>query len=89
MPLYKGLGNWQCGITKPAQTELNLSSYVLNIFQFCESIQKALQAVLVVMATFSECYDEPSQVMQLASSLLNSGKYVIDQELRARQVCRL
>ena len=48
-------------------------------------MQKALQAVIVVMATFSECYDEPSQVMQLASSVLNSGKYVFDQELRARQ----
>ena len=59
---------------------------ILWCFQFCETMQKALQAVLVVMATFSECYDEPSQVMQLASSLLNSGKYVLDQELRARQV---
>ena len=41
---------------------------------------------MVVMATFSECYEEPSHVMQIASSLLNSGKYVVDQELRARQV---
>ena len=49
-------------------------------------MQKVLHAVIVVMATFSECYDEPSQVMQLASSVLNSGKYVFDQELRARQV---
>ena len=60
---------------------------ICDIFQFSQSIQKALQAVMVLMATFSECYEEPSQVMQIASSLLNSGKYVMDQELRARQVC--
>ncbi|WAR05478.1 LIPS-like protein [Mya arenaria] len=49
--------------------------------QFCESIKKALQAVMVVMATFSECYDEPSQVIQVASSLLNSGKYILDEDV--------
>ncbi|XP_052805731.1 hormone-sensitive lipase-like [Mya arenaria] len=54
--------------------------------QFCESIKKALQAVMVVMATFSECYDEPSQVIQVASSLLNSGKYILDEDVRAKQV---
>jgi len=38
------------------------------------------------MATFSECYEEKSQVVQLASSLLNSGKYYVDDHLRAKQV---
>ena len=64
----------------------NVELYILILFQFHHSIQKALKAVNVVMATFSECYEEKSQVVQLASSLLNSGKYYVDDHLRAKQV---
>lgn len=50
-------------------------------------MQKVLQTVVIAMATFSECYEESSQVMQIASSLLNGGKYFADYNLRAKQVC--
>ncbi|XP_060564756.1 uncharacterized protein LOC132723970, partial [Ruditapes philippinarum] len=55
-------------------------------FQFSESMQKVLQMVVIAMATFSECYEETSQVIQIASSLFNSGKYLADYDLRAKQV---
>ncbi|XP_053409256.1 hormone-sensitive lipase-like [Mercenaria mercenaria] len=55
-------------------------------FQFSESMQKVLQMVVIAMATFSECYEETSQVIQIASSLFNSGKYFADYDLRAKQV---
>ena len=41
---------------------------------------------MVVMAAFSECYEEPSQVMQVASSIINSSKYILGEDVRARQV---
>ncbi|KAL5019642.1 hypothetical protein ScPMuIL_002534 [Solemya velum] len=55
-------------------------------FQFCESMQKPLNVVSIAMASFSEGYQETSNMMQLASSLFNSGKYILNPDLRAQQV---
>ncbi|XP_067674831.1 hormone-sensitive lipase-like [Haliotis asinina] len=55
-------------------------------FQFCDSMQRPLHAVAIAMASFSEGYQENSQVMQLATSLVSSGKYWMNPELRAQQV---
>ncbi|OWF53834.1 hormone-sensitive lipase-like [Mizuhopecten yessoensis] len=57
-------------------------------FQFCSSMQKPLNTVGVTMASFSENYlDNRSQLMQLAGTVLSSGKYLLNPELRARQIC--
>lgn len=55
-------------------------------FQFCDSMRKPLLGVVVAMASFSEGYHETSNIMKVACSLLSSGKYILDPELRARQV---
>lgn len=41
---------------------------------------------MVAMASFSEGYQESSHVLQFASSIMNSGKYMMSPELRAEQV---
>ncbi|KAL4228425.1 hypothetical protein ACF0H5_011472 [Mactra antiquata] len=55
-------------------------------FQFSESMQKVLQTVVIAMATYSECYEESSNMIRIASSLLNGSKYMLDNESRAKQV---
>ncbi|ESO99938.1 hypothetical protein LOTGIDRAFT_113239 [Lottia gigantea] len=55
-------------------------------FQFCESMQRPLQMVAIAMASFSEGYQETSQFMQLASTVFNSGKYIMNPDLRGKQV---
>ncbi|KAK6173809.1 hypothetical protein SNE40_017204 [Patella caerulea] len=55
-------------------------------FQFCETMQRPLQMVAVAMASFSEGYQENSQLMKLATSVFNSGKYFLNPELRGKQV---
>ncbi|KAJ8316188.1 hypothetical protein KUTeg_006202 [Tegillarca granosa] len=47
---------------------------------------KPLNVVMVAMASFSEGYQESSHVLQFASSIMNSGKYMMSPELRAEQV---
>lgn len=49
-------------------------------------MQRPLQVVSVAMASFGDGYQETSGLMQFASSLLNSGKYLLDPELRGKQV---
>ncbi|KAL3885275.1 hypothetical protein ACJMK2_025359 [Sinanodonta woodiana] len=58
-------------------------------FQFCNSVHKLVQTLLTIMASFSEGYQEKYSVMKLASSILNSGKYVMDLDLRAKQVTNI
>ncbi|XP_064613572.1 hormone-sensitive lipase-like [Liolophura sinensis] len=58
-------------------------------FQFCESMQRPLQVVSVAMASFGDGYQETSGLMQFASSVLNSGKYLLDPELRGKQVVHM
>ncbi|GAB1604851.1 hormone-sensitive lipase-like isoform X1 [Argonauta hians] len=55
-------------------------------FQFCESMRKPLLCVVVALASFSEGYNESSNFMKFAYSVLSTGKYLLDPELRARQV---
>jgi hypothetical protein len=38
------------------------------------------------MASFAEGYQENSQLMKVATSLFNSGKYIMNPDLRAQQV---
>ncbi|XP_069115053.1 hormone-sensitive lipase-like [Argopecten irradians] len=57
-------------------------------FQFCSSMQKPLSTVGLTMASFSENYlDNKSQIMQFANTVLSSGKYLLNPELRAKQIC--
>ncbi|KAL8612264.1 hypothetical protein ACOMHN_038176 [Nucella lapillus] len=55
-------------------------------FQFCDSMQRPLNVVAIAMASFAEGYQENSQIMKVATSLFNSGKYIINPDLRAQQV---
>ncbi|CAI9723045.1 hormone-sensitive lipase isoform X1 [Octopus vulgaris] len=55
-------------------------------FQFCESMRKPLLCVVVALASFSEGYNETTNFMKFAYSVLSTGKYLLDPELRARQV---
>lgn len=50
-------------------------------------MQRPLQIVAIAMASFSEGYQENSQIMKVATSLFNSPKYLINPEVRAQQVC--
>ncbi|KAK6964166.1 hormone-sensitive lipase [Biomphalaria glabrata] len=58
-------------------------------FQFCDSMYKPVQVLAIAMASYSEGYLETSQMMQVASSVFNSGKYFLDPELRAQQVVKV
>ncbi|XP_061189140.1 hormone-sensitive lipase-like [Saccostrea echinata] len=55
-------------------------------FQFCESMHKPLTTVAVAMASFSEGYLEKSNFKQLTTSVIHSGKYFMNPELRAEQI---
>ncbi|GFN86132.1 hormone-sensitive lipase [Plakobranchus ocellatus] len=58
-------------------------------FQYCESMQRPLQAIGIVMASYSEGYLESSHMMRVATSVFNSGKYFLDPELRAKQMVKV
>ncbi|XP_041373869.1 hormone-sensitive lipase-like [Gigantopelta aegis] len=58
-------------------------------FQFCYSMQRPLIVVAIAMASFSEGYQENSQIMKLATSIFSSGKYLFNPELRAQQVVNI
>ena len=49
-------------------------------------MQRPLNVVAIAMASFAEGYQENSQIMKVATSLFNSGKYIMDPDLRAQQV---
>ncbi|XP_025100459.1 hormone-sensitive lipase-like isoform X2 [Pomacea canaliculata] len=52
-------------------------------------MQRPLQIVAIAMASFSEGYQENSQIMKVATSLFNSPKYLINPEVRAQQVVNI
>ncbi|BFZ14026.1 hypothetical protein BsWGS_17065 [Bradybaena similaris] len=58
-------------------------------FQFCQSMQRPMQLLAIAMASYSEGYLEPNQMMQVATSVFNSGKYILDPELRAQQMVKV
>ena len=49
-------------------------------------MQRPLTTVAVAMASFSEGYLEKTHFKQLTASVVNSGKYLMNPELRAEQV---
>ena len=49
-------------------------------------MQRPLNVVAIAMASFAEGYQENSQIMKVATSLFNSGKYIMNPDLRAQQV---
>ena len=48
---------------------------------------RPLTTIALVMASYSEGYNQNSVMMKLASSILSGGKYLLDPELRAEKVC--
>ncbi|KAI0220041.1 Hormone-sensitive lipase [Lamellibrachia satsuma] len=55
-------------------------------FQYCESMVRILTTISLVMASYSEGYNQNSVMMKLASSVLSGGKYLLDPELRAEKI---
>lgn len=49
-------------------------------------MHRPLTTVAVAMASFSEGYLEKTHFKQLTASVVNSGKYLMNPELRAEQV---
>ncbi|KAI8480182.1 hypothetical protein Bbelb_421010 [Branchiostoma belcheri] len=56
-------------------------------FQFCSSMQPIFHTISTAMASFAEAYsDHDGQLTRALASLLNSGKYAMNPELRARTI---
>ncbi|XP_056010937.1 hormone-sensitive lipase-like [Ostrea edulis] len=55
-------------------------------FQFCASMHRPLTTVAVAMASFSEGYQEKTNFKQLTASVVHSGRYFMNPELRAEQI---
>ncbi|KAL0964870.1 hypothetical protein UPYG_G00330190 [Umbra pygmaea] len=59
-------------------------------FQFSPSLRPILQSVVISMVSFGESYDKQHSGLGMAAfSLLTSGKYVIDPELRGAEYERI
>ncbi|KAK7105785.1 hypothetical protein V1264_017119 [Littorina saxatilis] len=52
-------------------------------------MQRPLHLLTIAMASFGEGYQESSQIMKVATSLFNSGKYIMNPDLRAQQVVNI
>ncbi|XP_028976239.2 hormone-sensitive lipase isoform X2 [Esox lucius] len=59
-------------------------------FQFSPSLRPILQSIVISMVSFGESYDKQHSGLGMAAfSLLTSGKYVIDPELRGEEYERI
>ncbi|XP_070551317.1 hormone-sensitive lipase-like [Ptychodera flava] len=59
-------------------------------FQYHDSMQQALSVISVAMASFSETFNKhEGGFVRFASSLMSSGKYVMDPRLRAEQIVKV
>ncbi|KAJ8013466.1 hypothetical protein DPEC_G00030080 [Dallia pectoralis] len=59
-------------------------------FQFSPSLRPILQSIVISMVSFGESYDKQHSGLGMAAfSLLSSGKYVIDPELRGEEYERI
>ncbi|KAI5630188.1 hormone-sensitive lipase [Silurus asotus] len=59
-------------------------------FQFCPSLRPFLQAVVISMVSFGENYTtQQTRLGRTAYSVINSGKYVVDPELRGAEFERI
>ena len=58
--------------------------------QFSETLQQSLQVVAIAMAAYGDGFKRHnSSTARALSSVLHSGKYVIDPELRAKRIVEL
>ena len=64
---------------------VDLASVFIS-WQFSASMQKPLSAIVIALASFSEGYGIESTVYRLYSSMVTSGKYLLDPEQRAERV---
>ena len=46
---------------------------------------RPLTTIVVAMASFADTHLQSSSMLKVASTILGSGKYIMDQELRAQQ----
>ncbi|XP_063230131.1 hormone-sensitive lipase isoform X2 [Bacillus rossius redtenbacheri] len=59
-------------------------------FQYCESMQKILKTISIMMASFSELYySRPGLLSQATATLVTGGRYLLDPELRARRLVNI
>lgn len=59
-------------------------------FQFDQSIRHGFRIILIAMAAYGDGFDRHNDVFSRAvSSVLNSGKYIMDSQLRAKRITDL
>jgi hormone-sensitive lipase len=59
-------------------------------FQYCESMRRPLTTINVAMACYGEGYQKSNRsLLRLANSVLSCGKYLMNPELRAKQVVNM
>ena len=54
--------------------------------QLCPSLLQPLTLMHVILASYSESYNKPSLLLKFASTLVNSGKFIVSPEFRAKRV---
>lgn len=55
-------------------------------FHLCPSLLQPLTLMHIILASYSESYNKPSVLLKFASTLVNSGKFIISPEFRAKRV---
>lgn len=59
-------------------------------FQYAESIKPVLKFIAISMASYSESYySNNGNFIKATNSMFNSGKYLLDPELRSRRIVSL
>lgn len=59
-------------------------------FHFCDSVKPVLKFIAISMASFSESYySDNGTFIKATNSMYNSGKYLLDPELRARRIVNI
>ncbi|CRL05668.1 CLUMA_CG018701, isoform A [Clunio marinus] len=59
-------------------------------FQFCDSIKPVLKFIAISMASYSESYySNNGTFIKATNSMFNSGKYLLDPELRSKRIVNL
>ena len=49
-------------------------------------MKKPLKTIVVALASFADGYNHNSTILKIASSVLGGGRYIMNPELRAKQV---
>lgn len=64
--------------------------YVISTLQYSDSIRQSLHVIAVAMAAYGDGYHQHNHSISRAlSSMLHSGKYMINPELRAQRINEL